>query len=78
VKRSEPDGVRPATSKAVGGISTKQSGGEMPASAARLKKHNIGDGFILSALALTPPVKFSTLPAWQKRLLLKKPCRLHG
>ena len=35
VKRSEPDGVRPAISKAVGGISTKQSGGEMPVSAAQ-------------------------------------------
>jgi hypothetical protein len=36
VKQSEPDGVRLATSKAVGGISTKRSGGEKPLSAAQV------------------------------------------
>jgi hypothetical protein len=36
VKRSEPDGVRPAISKAVSGISTKQSGGEKPLFAAQV------------------------------------------
>jgi hypothetical protein len=41
VKRSEPDGVRPAISKAVVGISTKQSGGEMSVSAARLENQNV-------------------------------------
>jgi hypothetical protein len=38
VKRSEPDGVRPAPSKAVSGISTEQSGGEKPVSVAWLEK----------------------------------------
>jgi hypothetical protein len=38
VKRSEPGGVGPPTGNAVNGISTKQSGGEKPLSAALLKQ----------------------------------------
>ena len=53
VKRSEPDGVRPAISKAVVGISTKQSGGEMSVSATRLEKPNF-TGVLAAFFALVP------------------------
>ena len=77
MKRSEPDGVRPATRKAVGGISTKQSGGEKPPSAARLKKLNVCLVFLPCRLRLLAPVfSLTTKKLPETTLILSAPKQL--